>query len=413
MGRYYIVKAENEVLVLKSGEYSQEMSTGVLISISRVKSTAIADLDVLGLRIVNDYLKDYLQEVDITSYNLNIYSVKFRGLTLKSSRQFGLNGGDLKFSDLILLNNFINKYSGSSLSDDRIISLSSLSNMIAKISGKVPKLKLENSVNQFIEKSYFGGRCELFLSGKHKNVKWFDYPSAYGNMLLLELPISYSKGTNIDKPGFYEIEFSNGSKIAKLPVELSSWPVRSVMYSESGAGVFWHEEILSFIRCGGLVTKVKSGLEVREKEAYLKGLAESMMAARSSGSKFAKIVLNSAYGNLAMKISKSKDKVNDFESSRSDHFESLRCISYKDLTIVNRGLQNREPGRNYNVGAASMISSKVRANIMSLMAEVENCGGSVIYLDTDCIAYTGDYDVKGSKLMKEVDFISKKNYNAG
>jgi len=67
--------------------------------------------------------------------------------------------------------------------------------------------------DNYVRSAYFGGRCEVFGNLKNNEyIKYFDFSGMYGQCMLEFFHCglkAYEKPLNIDKPGFYNVEYES------------------------------------------------------------------------------------------------------------------------------------------------------------------------------------------------------------
>lgn len=377
-----------ETLYGFDGKRRFEVSDGVIEEIRGRSLVILMDLSAHGLRVVDRLFDGDISAFRVRSYRLNIYKLSYRRLTFKNASLFGLDIIDeTSWADVQELESFLWRTCNSSLYSSEVVSSASVA---GRCMGKGWFLKSCPESLAVVEESYFGGRLQVFKTGRFERVNYFDFPSAYGNILGMELPVGVglSQEPDINKPGFYLAEYDSRGGHIRLPSRHGA--TGGTEYLPAGRGVYWHKELLSVTRGGGVV-KLISGAEVISSGRPFMGVSRALLRERMLGSKHAKLVINSVYGKLATKYSEYEDVLIFCEpfSTGNEPFEFVSYKRYGRAVLIRRGVgECRRPERS-NVAAAAVITSEARIKLNAAVGDILAAGGDVLYVDTDSVFWTG------------------------
>lgn len=239
---------------------------------------------------------------------------------------------------------------------------------------------VNREVEDFIRKTYFGGRVEIFkMYGE--NLNYYDVNSLYPAMMLKDMPCGAAVETlefHKDKIGFYQID-------AVIPEKLHIPPlptiVKEKLFFPVGRGEFYVTSAdLELLTALKIKFTIKKGVVFTKKKAIFKGFIEAMWKIRQSFPKgsmdneIAKLLMNSTYGKTGMK------RENE-ELIFSDKPEIGWRVYDEDFGLYTRDTESRSPF--ILPYLASYITSLARNELYRLMikAGFEN----VYYCDTDSI----------------------------
>lgn len=293
--------------------------------------------------------------------------------------------------------------------------------------------------DEFCLPAYFGGRVEVFKTGKFKNLYYYDITSSYPWSMLHELP-AYFEGFHpppknlddaLDHCGISEASIYIPRGTLHVPV----LPVRydgKLIFPE---GVFrgrWTNLELRALRerTKRKGVKIKIHGQARYKElAFLKPFVDTFYGLRNIAKKendnfrsyTYKIALNSLYGKLVENIHRKSivygDLVNDaIEKHGPKAVEMTQTPGIYSVSTINLG-----PFRHVAAGAYVTARSRLR-----LLEGIECClreGANIYYCDTDSIitdkpikSFESDKVVLGGFELEyeflEAEFICPKVYRA-
>lgn len=254
------------------------------------------------------------------------------------------------------------------------------------LKNKYKFIEMENSfsLNNFIKKSYFGGRCEVFgNSFSNKIILHFDFESMYPGCMLGDFPVGLGKITkpnDFDKPGFYTIKYLSNQEIPVLPSRDSSL----VFLNGIQVGTFWVEEIMLFIREGGTVMEIINAVIFEESYPVFKNIIEDFDSVKNKdffGKKLHKMILNSVYGKM-LRTQMSKKNI------------ICTCVydgnAYQEL-VDGVYLRSEDMELNLkNIATASVITSRARIKLYNAFKDVIKFGGKLLYSDTDSVIASFD-----------------------
>lgn len=273
---------------------------------------------------------------------------------------------------------------------------------------KTPLYTLPRNVHNFVNRSYGGGRCEVFYRGIcHEKLKYYDINSSYPNAGCLPLP--YSKPIRhgdlnhvndihnflTRHPGFYEV------KVIKCG---NGKPIHGVMHEgkyifpkfnyNSPSIILFSEEIKYGLSLGWdyqLLNGYEFKLNNWGKE-FFERMYNEKFKAKKAGNKALeysyKITANSSYGFFGY------DKYNRHVTKiyNKDMLEHVKCLEYnarasfyeyddKILAYENTNVLLDD----VNIAVASAITSYGRIHLHKLIDSIEKNKGSVYYVDTDSL----------------------------
>jgi hypothetical protein len=298
-------------------------------------------------------------------------------------------------------------------------------------------LKLE--LKTYIKQSYFGGRCEVFGNQTNEEIThFFDFSGMYGQCMLQKFPTGKIKlineKFNIYEPGFYHITYKSDMWLPVLPKHYKN---KLIFSNGVSSGIFWYEELISFVQEGGVIQKINYGIVWENEDYVFKNFVNDFNKLRSLGGykkTIGKLIINALYGSFAMEDDKNITVVVFNENEFYDILEKTNVANYKKLNncyIIevikdykssiyynkkNKMWDDSESSR--NVVYASIISSKARIKLYNAFKSVMQDGGRLLYCDTDSVfaAYKSNNlskscgEVTWSEVYKDSMFISPKFY---
>lgn len=271
---------------------------------------------------------------------------------------------------------------------------------------------LNESQEEFIRKTYFGGRVEIFKT-YGKNLNYYDYNSLYPSVMLEEMPVGrpmYVRSFYNDLIGFYRVTLKeNNKEIPVLPAVIGG-----KLFFPSGEGEFFTTTAeLKLLKKIGIKFAVKEGIVFDQKEAIFKDYIKYMWDLRTQYPKgtmlnlLAKLCSNSLYGKFGQ-----KRKNEELVLLESPPIGGRVFDEYYGLYLVEK------TSRSLFIlpYLASYITSLARVRLYEafLQSGLEN----VYYCDTDSIITsselkTGDGlgDLKLEYKIKEAVFLQPKAYS--
>ena len=254
--------------------------------------------------------------------------------------------------------------------------------------------------------SYFGGRCEIFGNPESgERVFHFDFPGMYSQVMAEEYPIGYfflEYPQEVEQIGFYHVDVYSDMEIPILPFRDGN-SGKLLFPNGEFSGLYWYEELLFFIKRGGLVKKISYAYVFKKKGRVFKKFADEVSKHRGVNRQnnfIFKLINNSLYGRFGFsnkstitKIVKSGD-FNVFEMKNN----IVSYYKFNNFFIANvKLLFNEEDTIKSNVIYASIITSKARIKLYKGFLSVQESGGRVLYTDTDSIFAAYKEDVLGKK----------------
>ncbi len=268
--------------------------------------------------------------------------------------------------------------------------------------------KIEKSIPKkdeaFVRRAYKGGRCEVFGNPRvGEVVKYFDFPGMYAQCMLEKFHNGRSEMTttkDIGFPGFHNVTYQTcGGDFPILPSHSETGKL--VFANGTSTGTFWFEELVYFIENGGRVLKKHFSLVYDKFEPVFQDYSEFFDETRRMGGYykvFAKLMVNSLYGSMALRGEEYYNYVTFSESEFERILQDLNVHSfyklnsvyilvilrdYKFRAMFKDGQIGSRSGRNVSYSAA--ITAKARVKLHMFAKEVIRDGGRILYLDTDSV----------------------------
>lgn len=247
---------------------------------------------------------------------------------------------------------------------------------------------------------YYGGRCECFHVGLiNHEFGMADINSAYPYAMLHEHPISTQdhhvkpkKNEPIVPQSLYRIDATSQGAfpfrkndgglhfpIGRNVFTITGWELQAALETETA---ILHNilERIDFNSTTNFTRYIDHFYEM--KKASPKNSAEYI---------FAKLFMNSLYGKMAA----NPDEYKEYKLYEPDEVESAceetgGCFvgDMGRLSVVGTDLPE-ERQHYYNVATGASITGFVRAYLWRRICDINKAGGSVLYCDTDSIAYQG------------------------
>lgn len=290
-----------------------------------------------------------------------------------------------------------------------------------------PLYRVDDGMDAFIRKGYYGGRVECGAIGSFTAGKFYywDFTSLFPSRMVMGMPwgvpryVGPGPAENIGKNnllGIYKCEVvsPNSDHIPVLPVRSDNGLIFPV-FKKPFTG-FWCTDEIVVARDIGYKIKVIEGVEFQSAK-YYKELITHLFAAKleatQTGDKalkrIAKIIINASYGFWATKYKEVPKTIMETrtqsEPDPSDKYKELdKLINQRvegDLHIMR--VRDRLDIPYVYSAISAIISSKARVLLWHLLNDVKQLGGKVYYMDTDSIIT--DFQMEGSKL--EPKYIGK------
>ena len=285
------------------------------------------------------------------------------------------------------------------------------------------------SKQNFIRHSYYGGRCEVYGNPKEGDkIYHFDFSGMYGQCMKQKFPygrISYlDNPKNFDIPGFYLIKYNSNNHIPVLPHK-SKISGKLMFTNGENRGLYWFEEILLFIKMGGLIIDIEYGIVFDKFDKIFDEFIEEFERVKRIDNImkiYGKAIINSLYGRMGMRDRDSESIILNsgewLEFTKRNNVIQYRVIGDYILAEVKTDRKKRAKG---NIAIASAITSKGRIMLYNAQQSVINNGGRLCYSDTDSIFACYNRDVSkekhgevdwsaDSKSINNAVFITNKTY---
>ena len=182
---------------------------------------------------------------------------------------------------------------------------------------KERKILEDNTIEEFILKGYYGGRCEAFAVGEFQNINYYDVNSLYPTMMLNKFPIpqSIKKGHNNIKDIINYMGITECSVECPLNMSIPILPLRKddgkIIYPTGKFKGVWTNEILKYaIENDYKVTDITRQYIYTECYELFKSYVTTLYDLRkeyklnkNSEEQTIKLLMNSLYGKFAQKPS--------------------------------------------------------------------------------------------------------------
>ena len=315
--------------------------------------------------------KMYNLRVDFKKTNSVLFKNLFKFIHLDDTKHDAL----YKFTLLLKFYNNINLNFNINISKSRILTLPGLSLSIFRKNYPnnyllIARLRLRE--DNFIRKSYFGGRNEIYIPISEHSY-YYDINSLYGYIMANNdfpigrpIKIDILESFNIEAfYGFCEVivKVIDNGKLPVLPIklgkdELISYPTGIFK------GIYFSEELKLAKKQGTIILKILAAYKFEKQSNLFKEYISKIYNLRLNESnkelkKTYKLLINGLYGRLALSI----------ENQR------IIPVSENSEVIVKQT-------KNFNVAVASAITSLARIYVYKLLEPFQK---NLIYWDTDGI----------------------------
>lgn len=253
-------------------------------------------------------------------------------------------------------------------------------------------LTLNSKHDALIRRSFWGGRCEVFGNLEQAEfLHYFDFKGMYASVMQQkfcfgDVYVTNSYTQTINTAGYYHVTvYSNNMRIPLLPMRNSAGQV----YFPNGcwSGTYWWEELLFFLKNGGVIKKVHFQITFAKSEHALLSFSEHFTKLRERdafSNSFYKLFVNSLYGRLGMHTGIEKTEV--LPSNNSPSTATTETFAGKKIFLASvESTQDADAQINSNVALAAAIAAKARIKLNQALLDVERAGGRILYVDTDSI----------------------------
>jgi hypothetical protein len=262
---------------------------------------------------------------------------------------------------------------------------------------KERKILDDTTIEEFLFKSYYGGRCEAFAIGEFQNVNYYDVNSLYPTMMLNQYPLpqSIQIGKNT------EFEIINYMGISECVIEcplnmnIPILPLRNddgkIFYPTGILKGVWTHAILSYaIENGYKIKEITKQYIYTECMPLFKDYVETLYNLRieykfkkSSEEQTIKLLLNSLYGKFGQKPSDVYEIINN-DITNNDMTKYLNKGYDMQITDDKKFMIVTKKGTKYPKNSFPIIASYVTSYAQIFMHKLlkEN---KPLYMDTDSI----------------------------
>lgn len=351
----------------------------------------------------------------------------YKSLNIKCFKEYTIK---YCLNDVIITENFLKiiknlcKKQKINIESSKIYSAPGLSLKIFLKNFNTKKINLNYNklFDSYIRQAYYGGRCEVFGNYIENEGKifHFDFSGMYSWCLTQKFPIGKYKFTNsnldINTPGYYYILYtSNNMEIPILPHHNEK--NKKLMFTNGeNSGIFWFEEIQLFLKYGGIINEVKSGIIFERYEECFKDFVSHFEEIKKLGGSykiFGKLIINSLYGKLGNK----KYNESSFIESYNDYIKRIKMgkeitsvSQINEMFLVTEKSNKKIKNQKFGIQFAAAITSKARIRLYENMMEIIKNGGKMLYTDTDSYFIQHKENIIGRKdkeVLWEDDSIEK------
>ncbi len=280
---------------------------------------------------------------------------------------------------------------------------------------------LEENVENFIRKSYAGGRVEIFKTASKPNekLKCYDINSLYPSMMLKKMPtgpVIFSTQQNKEKIGFYKCEVNLKSEeyLPLLPIKLKGLKFPTGKFE----GIYDNEEIKEAQKNKNYDIKITNGFYFLKSEKIFKNYVkyyyslktESKKNNNKTGYMIAKMFLNSLYGKFAQR----RDKEVIVFCNNYKLAKEKKLILYNEKLSLWK-LTEYSRAKHIIPSLSAHITSLARVHLYKYL---QLCKNELFYCDTDSVYTTKKLntsekigDMKLEKYIKNANFYLPKTYS--
>ena len=299
-------------------------------------------------------------------------------------------------NDALLVVRFLDKIKNSVLGLESLENVYSISGLALNIfKKKFNKYNINTRITKDIDilfrPAYYGGRCEVFGNLKYDECCFhFDFSGMYTNRLLEYFPhgsytINYNIN-NITNNGFYYIHVFSNIEIPILPFRDKNKLLFPNGYFH---GLYWGEEILLFIKNGGIIRKIEYGIEFNKTEKIFEEFSKFCNISRKKSiydKILWKLIPNSFIGRLGIKYDEEETIIIKDEDYDPHNYDVIcdKKINKNWIVRIKSSFKN-ENKRYGNVIYPAIVTSKARILWWESSQAVIKNGGRILYCDTDSI----------------------------
>jgi hypothetical protein len=170
---------------------------------------------------------------------------------------------------------------------------------------KICEEKIDKNEYEYIKKSYFGGRCEVFGNpNKNEIVHYFDFKGMYSQCMKNKFPTGRgnfkTKNLNIKEPGLHAVKYKSNSVYPVLPYKFNN-----KLYFPNGelVGIYSHIELDYFIENGGILLDHFSSYSYEKEDFVFENYMDELSEIKNKGTYyqiFGKVMSNGLYGSFAL-----------------------------------------------------------------------------------------------------------------
>jgi hypothetical protein len=273
-------------------------------------------------------------------------------------------------------------------------------------------LSLPKQFDEYIRRSYYGGRVELFRVGKVRgDIFEADVNSMYPSVMKdisfpdwNRLKFTESRKSFVDREGFTFCRVRSPLAIPVLPFKTESGEL--TFPSGTFSGVWTNKELRVLIRDGGAVERIYWSIYSKKSvPSIFRDYVDTLyQLKRTDDNQYRvllwKLLLNSLYGKFGF-----RGDVENIVPLDADKGTDGIIVFGKERPFC---MEERKVTSKYqNVAIASYITASAR---LRLYEGLKRAGKSAVYCDTDSIFTTEDIWPKTDKLG---EFSAKGKYNGG
>lgn len=134
----------------------------------------------------------------------------------------------------------------------------------------------------------------------------------------------------------------------------------------------------------GEVLHIYEGVLVCEGSVECKELVQKLILLKEQGSSFAKKLLNSIYGRLAMKVESERAKFYLMAPGEAIQIGSETTLIWHNLVITTYTAKRALSQADGNISVAAIVAAKARIRLHSQVVRAMQYG-KLLYIDTDCL----------------------------
>lgn len=379
----------------------------------------------------------YFEDISIEEYNEYIKMHKIFDFK-KISIEYCFN--DLKILNNVLVNiiHIVKKYNKNIIKTS--YSFSSISFKLFKSffdKHKICEYNINISEYEYIKKSYFGGRCEVFGNPKENEIiHYFDFSGMYSQCMKNKFPIGIPKfethNLDINKIGLHSVKIKSDMIYPILPIHYNK---KLLFPNGIFNGVYTDKELIFFVENGGKILEHYSSYVFNEEDYVFDDYVKEFIKIRDKGiyyKIFGKAMNNGLYGSFALNVDNFETIIIFNEDELNSYLENTNVISWKKINecivvkieknnLSKKFLDKKKKWKSddkRNLIYASYISSYARIKLYNGIKQIIKNKGRIYYCDTDSF-FAGFKEknlgkdmgeIKWSDIFEDAIFISPKFY---